>query len=73
MSKKLFLIEAPGKLKKLGPILGSEYIIVKASGEHIRELAKDGDDNLGFELTGNNQISCRFVPRNSQAKKILPN
>ena len=70
MSKKLFLIEAPGKLKKLRQILGSEYI-VKASGGHIRELAKDGDDNLGFELTGNNQISCRFVPRNSQAKKNI--
>lgn len=70
MSKKLFLIEAPGKLKKLRQILGSDYI-VKASGGHIRELAKDGDDNLGFELTENNHISCRFVPRNSQAKKNI--
>jgi DNA topoisomerase IA len=33
MTKKLFLIEAPGKLKKLRQILGSEYI-VKASGGH---------------------------------------
>ncbi len=69
MSKKLFLIEAPGKLKKLRQILGSEYI-VKASGGHIRELAKDGDDNLGFDLTGD-RISCRFIPRSPQAKKTI--
>jgi DNA topoisomerase-1 len=67
MSKKLFLLEAPGKLKKLRQILGSEYI-VKASGGHIRELAKDG--NLGFDLNGD-RISCRFVPRNPQAKKTI--
>ena len=69
MSKKLFLIEAPGKLKKLRQILGSEYI-VKASGGHIRELAKDGDDNLGFDFNSEH-ISCRFVPRNPQAKKTI--
>jgi DNA topoisomerase-1 len=69
MSKKLFLIEAPGKLKKLRQILGSDYI-VKASGGHIRELAKDGDDNLGFDLN-EHHISCRFVPRNPQAKKTI--
>ncbi|WP_013320619.1 type I DNA topoisomerase [Gloeothece verrucosa] len=69
MSKKLFLIEAPGKLKKLQQILGSEYI-VKASGGHIRELAKDGDDNLGFDLQSES-ISCRFVPKNPMARKTI--
>jgi DNA topoisomerase-1 len=69
MTKKLFLIEAPGKLKKLRQILGAEYI-VKASGGHIRELAKDGEDNLGFDLNGDS-ISCRFIPRNPQAKKTI--
>ncbi|ELR99894.1 type I DNA topoisomerase [Gloeocapsa sp. PCC 73106] len=69
MSKKLFLIEAPGKVKKLRQILGSEYI-VKASGGHIRELAQDGEDNLGFDL-GKDRITCRFVPRNPQAKKTI--
>jgi DNA topoisomerase-1 len=69
MSKKLFLIEAPGKIKKLRQILSSEYI-VKASGGHIRELARDGEDNLGFDLSGQ-RISCRFVPRNPQAKKNI--
>ncbi|ACK70899.1 DNA topoisomerase I [Gloeothece citriformis PCC 7424] len=69
MSKKLFLIEAPGKLKKLQQILGSEYI-VKASGGHIRELAKDGDDNLGFDLK-KDSISCRFMPKNPMARKTI--
>lgn len=69
MSKKLFLIEAPGKIKKLRQILGSEYL-VRASGGHIRELARDGDDNLGFDIN-KNSISCRFVPRNPQAKKTI--
>ena len=69
MSKKLFLIEAPGKIKKLRQILGSDYI-VKASGGHIRELAKDGEGNLGFDLNSD-RISCRFVPRNPQAKKTI--
>ena len=69
MSKKLFLIEAPGKIKKLRQILGSDYI-VKASGGHIRELAKDGEGNLGFDLNSD-RISCRFVPRNPQAKKMI--
>ncbi|MBR8832313.1 MAG: DNA topoisomerase 1 [Chroococcopsis gigantea SAG 12.99] len=69
MSKKLFLIEAPGKLKKLRQILGPEYI-VRASGGHIRELAKDGEDNLGFDI-GKETISCRFIPRSPQAKKTI--
>ncbi|MDV3001022.1 MAG: DNA topoisomerase 1 [Chroococcopsis gigantea SAG 12.99] len=69
MSKKLFLIEAPGKVKKLRQILGSEYI-VRASGGHIRELAKDGEDNLGFDI-GRDSISCRFIPRSSGAKKTI--
>ena len=69
MSKKLFLIEAPGKIKKLRQILGSDYI-VKASGGHIRELAKDGEGNLGFDLNSD-RISCRFVHRNPQAKKTI--
>lgn len=48
---KLLLIESPGKLKKLGQILGTGWI-VKASMGHIRELADDGEDALGFDLEG---------------------
>lgn len=45
----LLLIESPGKLKKLGQILGPGWI-VKASMGHVRELANDGLDSLGFDL-----------------------
>jgi DNA topoisomerase-1 len=69
MTKTLFLIEAPGKLKKLRQILGAEYI-VRASGGHIRELARDGADNLGFDLD-KDHISCRFIPRSPQAKQTI--
>ncbi len=47
----LLLIESPGKIKKLSQILGSGWII-KASMGHIRELADDGEDALGFDLDG---------------------
>ena len=49
MSKKLLIVESPGKIKTLEKILGPEYI-VKASYGHIRQLDKktlgiDTDDN----------------------------
>ncbi|NET32543.1 MAG: type I DNA topoisomerase [Cyanothece sp. SIO1E1] len=65
----LLLIESPGKLKKLGQILGPGWI-VKASMGHIRELTNDGEDALGFDLEGN-QIHCRYAPRNSRAKQVI--
>lgn len=58
---KLLIVESPGKIKKLKGILGSEWI-VKASVGHIRELANDGKDALGFDL-GPHQIDCRYIPR----------
>ncbi|MGF1495704.1 MAG: type I DNA topoisomerase [Elainellaceae cyanobacterium] len=65
----LLLIESPGKLKKLGQILGPGWV-VKASMGHIRELANDGEDALGFDLTAT-QIDCRYQPRDARAKKVL--
>ncbi|NJL84997.1 MAG: type I DNA topoisomerase [Leptolyngbyaceae cyanobacterium SM1_1_3] len=65
----LLLIESPGKLKKLGQILGSGWII-KASMGHVRELANDGKDSLGFDL-GASAIDCRYQPRNARAQKVL--
>ena len=38
-NKSLFLIESPGKLKKISSYLGSQYII-KASYGHIMDLDK---------------------------------
>lgn len=65
----LLIVESPNKIKKLKQILGSGWLI-KASLGHVRELARDGDDNLGFTLTSDG-VSCRFVPRNSKAAKII--
>ncbi|MBD0269364.1 MAG: type I DNA topoisomerase [Cyanobacteria bacterium Co-bin8] len=65
----LLLIESPGKLKKLGQILGPNWII-KASMGHVRELANDGEDALGFDL-GANAIECRYQPRDARSKKVL--
>lgn len=46
---KLMIIEAPGKLKKLGPMMKKirpgEYWVVVASGGHIRDLPQSGQDD----------------------------
>ncbi|WP_346293168.1 type I DNA topoisomerase [Sphaerothrix gracilis] len=65
----LLLIESPGKVKKLGQILGAGWVI-KASMGHIRELTNDGEDALGFEL-GATAIECRYQPRDARSKKVL--
>ena len=65
----LLLIESPGKLKKLSQILGPGWI-VKASMGHIRELANDGEDALGFDLEGR-EITCRYIPRSARAKQVI--
>jgi DNA topoisomerase-1 len=67
--KKLLLIESPGKLKKLSQILGTDWI-VKASMGHIRELANDGEDALGFDLN-DNRVSCRYELKNTRARSVL--
>lgn len=65
----LLLIESPGKSKKLSQILGPRWI-VKASMGHIRELANDGEDALGFDLV-NGHIECRYTPRGARGKQVL--
>ncbi|NEQ42947.1 MAG: type I DNA topoisomerase [Leptolyngbya sp. SIOISBB] len=66
---KLLLIESPGKVKKLGQILGPGWII-KASMGHVRELMNDGTDSLGFDL-GASSIECRYHPRDARSQKVL--
>lgn len=66
---KLLLIESPGKLRKLSQILGPGWI-VKASMGHIRELTNEGEDALGFEMSGQ-QIQCKYAPRDARAKKTI--
>lgn len=65
----LLLIESPGKTKKLSQILGSGWI-VRASFGHVRELANDGEDALGFDLL-EQHIECRYAPRGAKGKQIL--
>ena len=50
MSKKiLFIVESPGKIKKINSILGNGYL-VKASVGHVRDLESSG---LGIDLENN--------------------
>lgn len=65
----LLLIESPGKVKKLGQILGTGWII-KASMGHVCELANDGVDALGFDMEAD-RIACRYQPRDARSKKVL--
>lgn len=69
MPSKLLIVESPGKIKKLGQILGSDWL-VKASIGHIRELANDGEDSLGFDLEGNS-VRCRFMARGSRGAETI--
>ena len=69
MPQNLLLIESPGKIRKLSQILGSNWL-VKASMGHIRELAKDGEDALGFDLDGD-EVHCRYVARDQRAKDTI--
>ena len=63
----LLLIESPGKLKKLSQILGPGWI-VKASMGHVRELANEGEDALGFDLSGD-CITCKYTPATPVPKR----
>jgi DNA topoisomerase-1 len=69
VATKLLIVESPGKVKKLSQILGSDWL-VRASMGHIRELAEDGEDALGFDLDGN-QVRCRFRARGTRGKETI--
>jgi len=69
LATKLLIVESPGKIKKLSQILGSDWL-VKASMGHVRELASDGQDALGFDLVGNT-VNCRFVLRQEKGQQTI--
>ena len=69
MPTKLLIVESPGKVKKLSQILGSDWL-VRASVGHIRELASDGEDSLGFDLDGKS-VRCRFIPRGTRGADTI--
>jgi DNA topoisomerase I len=69
MATKLLIVESPGKIKKLSQILGADWL-VKASMGHVRELANDGLDSLGFDLEGDS-VRCRFMLRGSRGQETI--
>jgi DNA topoisomerase-1 len=69
MSKRLLIVESPGKLKKLSQILGADWI-VKASWGHIRELSDEGEDSLGFVME-ESRVKCNYIPRNQRAQETI--
>jgi DNA topoisomerase I len=66
---KLLIVESPGKIKKIKSILGNGWEVMASFG-HIRQLAKDTDDGLGFIFHGEN-IDCHYVPRDDRAKQTI--
>ena len=65
----LLVVESPGKIKKLKKILGNGWIILASMG-HFRTLAKDGDDDLGFDMKGE-RVLCRFKAKDAKSQKII--
>lgn len=48
---KLLIVESPKKAKTIQKFLKRDWT-VKASFGYFRELAKDGDNKLGFDIVG---------------------
>ena len=69
MSKNLLIVESPKKARTIQKFLKGNWN-VRASYGHIRQLARDGEDQLGFDLIGD-EVRCRYVALDSKAKKNL--
>ena len=67
---KLVIIESTGKIKKISQILSGSDWTVKASMGHVRQLAHDGEDNLGFDIVGN-RVNCRYQLTDAKAKRTV--
>ena len=69
--KKLLLVESPSKCKTIQAILGSEWQ-VEASFGHFTELAKDGEDSLGFTMhKDTNKIECRYQLTEGRGQQVV--
>ncbi len=60
MSKKLVIVESPGKIKKLSQILGSDYIVMSSKG-HVRDLSTRGKFGLGVDVDDNFKPDYKFI------------
>ena len=67
MSKILVIVESPGKIKKIGEILGDDYI-VKASYGHIRDLDKK---SLSIDVNDNFKPTYITIPDKIKTVKDL--
>lgn len=68
---RLLIVESPGRIKNLRSILGPGWN-VQASVGHIRQLANEISDNLGF-VAKNGWIECKYEPRDNRVKKTIAN
>jgi DNA topoisomerase-1 len=69
--KKLLLVESPSKCKTIQAILGNEWQ-VEASFGHFTELAKDGEDSLGFTMhKDTNKIECRYQLTEGKGQQVI--
>lgn len=66
---KLLIVESPKKARTIQKFLKGDWT-VRASYGHIRQLAKDGNDKLGFDLVGN-EVHCRYTAIDGKAKKNI--
>ena len=66
---KLLIVESPKKARTIQKFLQGDWN-VRASFGHIRQLAKDGEDKLGFDLVGD-EVRCRYTAIDSKAKKNI--
>ncbi|MDJ0573660.1 MAG: type I DNA topoisomerase [Xenococcaceae cyanobacterium MO_234.B1] len=69
MPQKLLIVESPKKAKTIQKFLTKDWI-VRASYGHIRQLAQDGEDKLGFDLKGD-RVYCRYKPVSPRAAKNI--
>lgn len=66
---KLLILESPSKRKTIQKFLGRDWR-VEASFGHATELANDGPDNLGFDIT-TDAVEARYVPRGKRGQQVL--
>lgn len=67
MSKTLVIVESPGKIKKIGQYLGSDYI-VKASFGHVQDLDKE---TLSIDVENNFTPLYKVTPEKKKVVKEL--